>query len=177
MHPDQLVHPDQRGGLRLEPRRHQRVATTSFTDSAPTFDSKEFPPSTLGSPAHIQTAREWRDPLPGLQPCLAKPAFSIPHSLHTSTLARCATRALNPRCHHTHHQHNRPFLTNHDVWQYEWCAKHIRLPDGSRRGPHWKRTHASPCTDSPTPKSAWHSAPPSTPSSHDWGASASCADH
>ena len=51
-------------------------------------------------------------------------------------------------------------------------------PSASRGGPHRNRTHAAPCAAlAHTPNRSWHSAAPSSPSSHDRGAAGIAARH
>ena len=71
------------------------------------------------------------------------------------------------------HPHTpRPQL-RYDRWQFAWSTNcSTRVPSSaSRGGPHRNRTHASPCASlAHTPNKSWHSAAPSSPSSHDRGA-------
>ena len=103
---------------------------------------------------------------------------------HTShTLSRRSTtespRAATPTSHHKKHRFPSPLPpASYDRWQYAWSTNCSTTPSASRGGPHRKRTHAGPCAAlAHTPNRSWHSAAPSSPSSHDRGAAGIAARH
>ena len=93
---------------------------------------------------------------------------------HTHSLLQVQNRipqALPPPATEKH-RFPSPSPSSYNRWQYAWSTNRSTTPSASRGGPHRNRTHAAPCAAAlaHTPNRSWHSAAPSSPSSHDRGA-------